>query len=292
MKQNKKDTPRRAPLLRFRTVLFLFVCFLVGVVVIVSTVGGRFGLFHQFTLETIGTAQSILTSVSSSMQTVWGGYVDLVDVRRDNERLRALIDAKDEELARYREAYRTYLRLQEELEFRQNSEFPPLTARVIGKDPSLRFQTIIVDRGANDGVTEGMVALTSRGIVGSVIHVSFNYSKILLANAPSSAIDVIIQKNRVRGILKGAGENGFTLEYVLKKENVSAGDRIVTAGIGGLFPPGKPVGTVVDVQREERGMFLIIQVEPAVDFSRLEFVFLNLSLAQSLEDQAPFTVGG
>jgi cell shape-determining protein MreC len=100
VKQNKKDTPRRAPLLRFRTVLFLFVCFLVGVVVIVSTVGGRFGLFHQFTLETIGNAQSILTSVSSSIQTVWGGYVDLVDVRRDNERLRALIDAKDEELAR------------------------------------------------------------------------------------------------------------------------------------------------------------------------------------------------
>ena len=64
---------------------------------------------------------------------------------------------------------------------------------------------------------------------------SESYSKVLLANAPSSAIDAMVQKNRVRGILKGAGANGYVLEYVLKNADVVEGDYIVTAGIGGIF---------------------------------------------------------
>ena len=157
-----------------------------------------------------------------------------------------------------------------------------MTARVIGKDPSFWFHTIIVDRGENDGVVEGMVALNSDGIVGQVIHVSNNYSKVLLAIAPSSAIDVFVQKTRVRGILKGVGENGYQLHYVLKNAEVSRGDHIVTAGIGGVFASGIPVGTVSAVHRKTRGMFLEIEVEPSVDFQRLEFLQLNLSLQQSL----------
>ena len=80
---------------------------------------------------------------------------------------------------------------------------------------------------------------------------------MLLAIAPSSAIDVFVQKSRVRGILKGVGEGGYLLHYVLKNAEVNQGDHIVTAGIGGVL-------------------------EPSVDFQRLEFVQLNLSLQQSL----------
>jgi rod shape-determining protein MreC len=63
---------------------------------------------------------------------------------------------------------------------------------------------------------------------------------------------------------------------------VERGDQIVTAGIGGLFASGIPVGTVTAVHRKKRGMFLEIEVEPSVDFQRLEFIQLNLSLQQSL----------
>jgi rod shape-determining protein MreC len=69
---------------------------------------------------------------------------------------------------------------------------------------------------------------------------------------------------------------------VLKNAEVNRGDHIVTAGIGGVFASGIPVGTVSAVHRKTRGMFLEIEVEPSVDFQRLEFVQLNLSLQQSL----------
>ena len=87
----------------------------------------------------------------------------------------------------------------------------------------------------------------------------------------------MVQKNRVRGILKGAGKDGYILYYVLKKADVAVGDQIVTAGIGGVFPTGVPLGTVSVVRKKQRGMFQEITVEPAVDFQRLETVFINLT---------------
>jgi rod shape-determining protein MreC len=254
-------------------------------VLFASTLGGRFGVFHQITLETLGPLQSGFTRFTSGVQTLWEDYVDLIRVKEENRKLKLMLESYEEELANYREAYTTYLRLKEELEFRKGADFPPLTARVIGRDPSFWFHTVIVDRGENDGVVEGMAALSSAGVIGQVIHTSSNYCKILLAIAPSSAIDVYVQKNRVRGILKGAGENGYVLHYVLKNADVEKGDRIVTAGIGGLFASGIPVGTVSVVRRKKRGMFLEIEVEPSVDFQRLEFVQLNLSLQQSVNQE-------
>jgi len=277
-----KDRKSRARPARWRFLLLATILLSLCLALFASTLGGRYGPFHDLTLELLGPLQSTFSKAATGARNVWADYVDLLEVRSENRRLKALLDSYDEKQAKYREAYTTYLHLQEELDFRKSADFPPLTARVIGKDPAFWFHTIIVDRGENDGVVEGMVALTSQGIVGQVIHASKNYSKILLAIAPSSAIDVIIQKNRVRGILKGTGEDGYVLNYVLKNANVEKGDQVVTAGIGGVFASGVPVGTVTAVHRKKRGMFLDIEVRPSVDFQRIEFLHLNLSLQQSI----------
>lgn len=292
MSNQAKDRKKRTGALRFRSVLFAVPLVLAGLVLLAYTFGGSFGLSHQITLEILGPFQSAAARATSSVRGFWGDYLDLLSVREENQRLKAMLQSYEEDLAEYREAYTTYLRLQQELDFREKTDFPPLSARVIGKDPSFWFHTIIVDRGENDGVVEGMVALNSKGVVGQVIHVSNNYCKVLLAIAPSSAIDVFVQQTRVRGILKGAGENGYMLHYVLKNAEVSRGDMIVTAGIGGVFESGIPVGTVSEVHRKTRGMFLEIEVEPSVDFQRLEFVQLNLSLRQSLIQEKIDSIGG
>lgn len=282
MRRQIKDRKSRSKPARLRVFLLITIILSLCLVLFASALGGRYGAFHDLTLEFLGPVQTTFTKVATGARNFWADYVDLLDVRDENRRLKTLLDSYDEKQAKYREAYTTYLHLQEELDFRKVADFPPLTARVIGKDPAFWFHTIIVDRGENDGVVEGMVALTSQGIVGQVIHASRNYSKVLLAIAPSSAIDVIIQKNRVRGMLKGTGEDGYVLNYVLKNANVEKGDHVVTAGIGGVFASGVPVGTVTAVHRKKRGMFLDIEVKPSVDFQRLEFLHLNLSLQQSV----------
>lgn len=259
----------------------LFVFFSLVVLLLLILLGavgsGRFGVFHQLTLETLGPLQGLFTKVSLGTVRVKDRYIALWNLQEENDQLRAELDTYHQLLDEYREAYSRNRYLETELEFKKYEEFPSLMARVVGKDPSFWFQTLIVDRGENDGVVRGMVARNSRGVVGQVVQVSDNYSKILLANAPSSAIDAIVQKSRVRGILKGAGEQGYVLKYVLKNSEISEGDTIVTAGIGGVFPSGIPLGVVSKINVKRRGMFLEVDVKPAVDFSRLEFLHINLS---------------
>ena len=243
------------------------------------------GFFHQLALESLGPVQVLLTRASSSVVALKDDYVALWYVREENKRLLNIIDKHKQDLDEYREAYTRNRNLESELGFKRSADFPPLTARVVGKDPSFWFQTLVVDRGRSDGVVVGMVARTSQGVAGQVIQVSKNYSKILLANAPSSAIDAIIQKNRVRGVLKGAGETGYQLHYVLKNSDVTVGDRVVTAGVGGMFPSGVPLGVVAAMRSQSRGMFLEVDVTPAVDFERLEVLFINLGEQQKIDEE-------
>lgn len=281
-RNNRKKTVRRTGLRRW-LLFFLLASFFV--IVFTSSTGGRFGVFHQVTLETLGPLQSFFTKVSLSATKFKDKYIALLHLQEENNQLRLELAKVREQLDEYSAAYSRNRFLETALEFKQQNSFPKRMARVVGKDPSFWFQTLIVDRGENDGVVTGMVARTSQGVVGQVVQVSDNYSKILLANAPSSAIDAIVQNSRVRGILKGAGEQGYILHYVLKNAEVKVGDKIVTAGIGGVFPSGITLGTVSKVHAKRRGMFLDIVVEPAVDFARLEFLYINLSEEQLVIDE-------
>lgn len=262
----------------------------VALLVFASMIGDRFGAAHQITVDLLSPLQKIVSKVADEMGDFTEDYVGLWSVRAENKRLRTLVEKYMTELGEYREAYRTYLHLQTLLEFKEKQEFRLLAARVVGKDPAYWFQTILLDRGKADDVLEGMVVLAPEGVVGQVIHVSEHYAKVLLANAPSSAIDAMVQKNRVRGILKGAGEKGFVLNYVLKNTDVAVGDHVVTAGIGGVFASGIPLGVVTAVREKERGMFQEIEVQPAVDFQRLEHVFIDPTDRQKILREMNLTV--
>ncbi|MBW2659456.1 MAG: rod shape-determining protein MreC [Deltaproteobacteria bacterium] len=276
MRKKPKNTIAGSPLFSaLRIALLCSILFVVGLLLLASMFGGTFGASHKLTLDFIGSLQSAVTGVASGVTAIKDDYIALWNVRAENKRLLTLVDKYLSELGEYREGYSSYLHLQELLEFKEKHDFNPLSARVVGKEPAYWYQTIVVDLGENDDVLEGMIAFAPGGVVGQVIQTGERYSKILLANAPSSAIDAMIQKNRMRGILKGAGERGYVLHYVLKNADVSVGDTVVTAGIGGVFPAGIPLGKVSVVHKKRRGMFLEIEVKPDVDFQKLEFVFID-----------------
>ena len=257
--------------------LFFGTVVIVGLLVLASVLGGRFGALHQLTLDMAGPLQSLVTRSVAGFSAIYDDYIALWNVRAENKHLHELNLKYLQELSEYREGFRKFRHYEELLQFKKQQGFGLLTARVVGRDPALWFQTIVIDRGKEDDVVEGMVALSPEGVVGQVIHTANHYSKVLLDNAPSSAIDALVQKNRVRGILKGAGKNGYTFQYVLKNTDVAVGDHIVTAGIGGVFGSGIPLGKVSAVHHRERGMFLDIEVEPSVDFQKLEVLFIDLS---------------
>jgi rod shape-determining protein MreC len=275
VRRNTKAQQGRSVFATIRILLLIMTLLVVGLLLFAAMLGERFSAPHQLTLDFIGPLQSAVTRAFSGVVGVKNDYIALLNVRAENKQLQALVDKYLTELGEYREGYSTYLHLQQLLALKEKLHFQPLAARVVGKEPTYWYQTIVVDRGRKDDVMEGMIVLAPGGVVGQVMHTAEHYSKILLANAPSSAIDAMIQKNRTRGILKGAGEKGYVLQYVLKNDDVEVGDYIVTAGIGGVFPAGIPLGKVSKIEKKQRGMFQEIEVEPHIDFQKLEYVFID-----------------
>lgn len=268
----KRGSSKRSSRFRaFRLVLLLGLVLTLVLIFLVSTLGSqKFSVMHKLILEATGPVQKVVTNAAGYLSLFTEKYSDLVNVREENKRLWDELLESRAAAYRNKEALATNTRLQKLLDFRENFDQPMLAAKIIGKDPSLWFRTVIIDRGSNDGLTKGMPVVNGEGIVGQVFAVSPNYSKVLLAIAPSSALDVLLQKSRVRGILKGTGSLSYKLDYVLKTVDVQEGDQVVTAGYGGVFPTGMPVGVVSKVVRKRRGMFLDIEVKPAVDFLTLE----------------------
>ena len=128
----------------------------------------------------------------------------------------------------------------------------------------------------------GMPAVTAEGVVGRVVETSPRFAQILLAIDYNSAIDVFVQRSRVRGILAGRSERNCSLKYVLKNDDVVKGDVIVTSGMGGMFPRGLRLGAVTQVNSMSQDIFLEIEVAPQVNFHQLEEVLIILT------EHAPF----
>lgn len=242
-----------------------------ALIFLVSVLGSqRFGPLHELLFEAVGPVQKIFSRASGSLTSFKSRYWELLSVREDNERLRAELEDCRRQCYKNREALATNAKLHRLLDFRESSALPMISARIIGRDPSVWFRSVIIDRGSGDGVGRGMAVVNGEGVVGQIFSVSPNYAKVLLAIAPSSAIDVLLQKSRVRGILRGTGSPLYRLKYVLKSADVAEGDFVVTAGYGGVFPTGLPVGVVSKVVKNRRGMFLDIEVSPVIDYRTLE----------------------
>ncbi len=268
----KKSTRKRGNRFsKFRFVLLSGVLLTVALIFLVIVFGNQeAGPVHKLLFETVGPFQKIVSRTTGSLQNLKKEYIDLLSVREEKDHLWLELQECRTAAYKHRKAVATNVRLQKLLNFKDSSGLPTVAARIIGKDPSLWFRSVIIDRGGGDGVVKGMLVVTGDGIVGQIYSTSPGYSKVLLSIAPSSALDVLLQESRVRGILKGTGTSTYHLEYILKTVEVSEGDHVVTAGYGGLFPPGLRVGVVSRVIKKRRGMFLEIEVTPAVDFETLE----------------------
>jgi rod shape-determining protein MreC len=233
----------------------------------------RTNVAEAIVLRITGPIQASLDRVIRGGADLWGRYLYLVDTEEDNRRLleenrtlKALLIQSDE--VRLENA-----RLRRLLEFKEAQEITTLPARVIAEDASSWFRTVTINKGRDQGVVEGLPVVVAEGVVGRVVRSSPRSARVLLITDASSAVASLLQDNRARGVCRGHGEL-LDFDFVLRKEEVKVGDRVVTSGMGGVFPKGLVIGQVASVDRREFGLFQNIQVTPAVDFSHLEEVLV------------------
>lgn len=233
------------------------------------------GLFYKVILQVTAPLQQVIDRSIETIAEVWDHYLWLIDTATENQKLQSELLLLRAELEQREEIRLENQRLRKLLAFKEAMEIPVLPARVIAEDASSWFRTVVIDKGSEDGVREGLPVVVAEGVVGRSLQVARYQSRVLLLTDASSAVAVLVQSSRSRGICRGEGDL-LTLDYALRRSEIDTGDRIVTSGTGGIFPKGLTVGKVSSVYQAPYGLFQTVKVEPAVDFSRLEEVLVLL----------------
>jgi rod shape-determining protein MreC len=229
--------------------------------------------FERAVLTFSAPFQSSIDSIADSIAGAWGDYLWLVDVRQQNQVLNRENSDLRSELQKNQEILQQNGRLRKLLAFVDALDRPALPAQVIGEDASNWARTILIDKGTQSGLNNGLPVVSAQGVVGRIIKIAPNSARVLLITDASSAVAALIQRTRTRGIVRGRGDN-LSIEYALRDAELQIGDLLVTSGMGGIFPKGLPLGRIETIERDQFGLFQQVKAVPTVDFSHLEEVMV------------------
>jgi rod shape-determining protein MreC len=263
-----------------KTVMIIGVFFLiVANILILSVISQRYPTSGPggFTISVLAPFQEAIATTSRSVKGVWRHYFNLVLVSEENDQLKKQLARAEELKNEWIEARLANDRLRRLMDIGKGFAQELVYAEVIGRDPTAWFKTVMIDKGTRDNVAIGMPVIVPEGVVGQIVDVSGRYAKVLLMVDQNSAVDVLIQRTRARGLLKGEFADQCRLEFVLRKEDVQVADVIITSGLDNVFPKGLRIGEIKEVSGEATEMFYTITVTPDVDFEKLEEVLVVLS---------------
>ncbi len=275
---------------RFKQDVLLLIFFLLLSSLLLSFSGGVFIVnFKSVGFTVAAGTENAVHSVSSFITNVTSSVRELAELR---EKYAALTEKlKDYELLQRSNAdiRRENRELRELLGFSEELNTKNIPAQVIGFDPDNLYSGIIINRGTKHGIRKNMPVLafqgTNAGLVGKVVQTGRSSSMIIPMYDYQCFAAAYVQTTKHRGLVNGQGsaDRPLIMRYVQKRaqDEISIGDKILASGENHLFPKDSPIGVVKSIKIHDYETYLELTVEPVIDFSRLDYVFvLDLSVQQ------------
>lgn len=172
-------------------------------------------------------------------------------------------------------------RLRKELQLPKRVPWKVTLARVVAVDPANWWRTVRIDRGSRDGVVTNASVLTLDGLVGRVSEVGFTHSRVVLVGDPDCRVSVLVEETREHGVIAPTTSTPLDptiveLGYLSRHSKLAPGQRVITSGIGGVFPKGIVVGNIVDFRSIGYGLYNEARIKLQVNMNTLEEVWVKL----------------
>ncbi len=203
------------------------------------------------------------------------GWVDhSVGIYWENEQLRKRLVETQIDVDAMRSERLENVRLRRLLELEEHQPYNLVAAFVVGRSLDRLGGSLTLDKGIANGLAPNQAILTPDGLVGRIERATGRSARVLTLLHHDCAVAARIERSRVDGVLQWefGTQPVLNLRYISSQEDVKVGDRVVTSGLGGIFPEGIRVGTVAKVGLESNGLMKEILVHPAVDFRSVEEV--------------------
>jgi rod shape-determining protein MreC len=225
---------------------------------------------------------------ASGMHTLSVAFSDRKMLTEQNQRLREDLLLANAKLNRMAAVAEQNERLKQLLDTQHSLDLNVQLARVINVDLGAYRHRMLVNVGSHDGVKSGQVVIDAHGVMGQVVEVMPRTSLVMLVTDPDSAIPVVIERTGLRTVAYGTRDGDLlSLPNISMASDVHPGDKLLSSGLGGRFPPGFPVGEIRSVEPAASGLFLEGRARPAADLDRSDNVLILHDLAEPAGPPAP-----
>ncbi|HEX6098239.1 MAG TPA: rod shape-determining protein MreC [Thermoanaerobaculia bacterium] len=263
--------PRRPTLLVIVVLSLLFV--LMSLSNKTAYVGETRTMFERTVMTIFSPVPKFVNWIGGSAQDMHQGYLDMRRAVNENVQLRRKVAELTTDNLKLSQSASDMRRLRSLLAYSEQFEFETSMAQTIMLDTAGRFKSIIIDRGSADGVQVNDIIANASGLIGRVVLTTNDLAKVQLVTDTNCSVGSLVERTRRQGVVRGLGGNVVQMQDIPALADVQPGDRVLTAGIDGVFPRGIPIGTVV---RSEPGqsLFKTVTVRPTVDFGTIEEVIV------------------
>ena len=168
-------------------------------------------------------------------------------------------------------------RLRHALQYRERSAFKLVPARINARDASTWWNTVKIDKGSDDGLEPDMSVITEDGLVGKTTTIAKNAATVLLISDENCRVAAMVEGAREQGIVRGErtstnAEPEISLNFLPKSTRLQRGQKVLSSGVGGVFPPGVALGVVN--QFEVRPLDCRATLTPTVPLTTIQDVFV------------------
>lgn len=220
--------------------------------------------------------QSPITTVTSGVSNYFASIANLRTAQSENDVLKQRVQELEVELKQKEELASENARLRSFLQLRETSKYKVLTARIIGRDPSVWFDSSIVNRGTLDGVNVNMPVVTDGGLVGRVTAVGPLTCQVDLVTRNKSGLGAVIGQvgeSNALGVVSGTSKGDLLeMKYVPGSVDVQIGQGVFTTGQDGIYPAGLKVGEIVSVTTGSATTPHQILIQPAAKLNSMQEV--------------------
>jgi len=259
-----------------RAARWLLVLLLLGELLLLSRQASKRGregpLLAGAAIGVLGPVARGITGVQHGIGTVGSRLRTRKSVMAENDKLREQVSALERQLLRLQSVEGAFLRLGDAVGYARRTRQPLQVADVVYADYASWLGSLLV-YVADKGARVDQPVVDEHGLVGRVIAVGGGYAKVQLVTDRTSAVGAMIERTSRQGVARGNGHSGIALDYVPLQADVRPGDRVITAGIDGVYPRGIAIGVVREV-RPGTQLFHHVEVTPLVDFGALDHVYL------------------
>lgn len=270
------------------TLLVSFILF-IGILWVSFSNFGTPPYMQQLTSDVTAVMGRLFSKPTNAINNLFADINYLEDTFKENKRLKAKVDSLAEAQAELSVLKEENKQMKAELDLRSTlTEFTTMTGAVISRNPDAWIDQVIIDRGSIDGLERGMSVMSNNGLIGRVSEVSPTSSKVtLLSTTTSSSIltstEIIQEDETIFGVLTGfdVERSELMMEQITSESEIEIGQEVVTSGLGGLVPRGLLVGTITEISLDSQGLGQRVYIEPATDFTDIQFVTIINRLAES-----------